>query len=236
MRGAAPLTLIIGSLIAISMILTSVSSTFALDRARVHHLDTDLASLIRADYGAAPEGTRLAPLNERIFDAVRQDEVGLRKDASGTEIVPVFNANLPANGSSPGTARPTPAATPAPPVPTSAPTPVPVATSAPAPTTAPAPAPTTAPAPAPTTAPAPAPTTAPAPTPTSTDSDSDGIPNANDNCPNTVNPAQEDFDGDGKGDACDADDDNDGVPDASDGCPLGHNSPTADHDGDGCPG
>jgi hypothetical protein len=43
--------------------------------------------------------------------------------------------------------------------------------------------------------------------------DEDGVPDAIDNCPDVPNPGQEDFDGDGSGDACDEDDDDDGLPD-----------------------
>ena len=50
---------------------------------------------------------------------------------------------------------------------------------------------------------------------TNPDTDGDGVVE-NDNCPLTANPAQEDFDNDGQGDACDMDDDNDGENDASD--------------------
>ena len=48
------------------------------------------------------------------------------------------------------------------------------------------------------------------------DSDLDGIVNSDDNCPNSPNPEQADFDKDSKGDRCDSDDDNDNVPDESD--------------------
>jgi hypothetical protein len=64
------------------------------------------------------------------------------------------------------------------------------------------------------------------------DSDGDGVGDTVDNCPETHNPGQEDYDGDGVpgtqpppgatwgGDACDSDDDNDTVPDSEDADPL----------------
>ncbi len=69
-------------------------------------------------------------------------------------------------------------------------------------------------------------------TSTNVDFDGDGLDSANDNCPGVANQAQDDVDGDGKGDVCDDDNDNDGVPDADDAFPL---DPTewVDSDGDG---
>ena len=51
------------------------------------------------------------------------------------------------------------------------------------------------------------------------DLDSDGVPDAIDNCVSTPNPDQADFDGDGGGDACDPDDDDDGEADDTDCAP-----------------
>lgn len=75
------------------------------------------------------------------------------------------------------------------------------------------------------------------------DSDEDGVPDEQDNCPATWNPDQVDRDGDGVGDACDncptvsnpdqADRDADGVGDACDNCPLVSNPDQADSDGNG---
>ncbi len=56
--------------------------------------------------------------------------------------------------------------------------------------------------------------------PEESDTDGDGIPDAEDNCPTVANPNQLDTDGDGQGDACDTDDDNDGNPDEFDCDPL----------------
>lgn len=65
------------------------------------------------------------------------------------------------------------------------------------------------------------------------DSDSDGVPNEEDNCPYGYNPGQEDFDQDGIGDVCDPDDDNDGLIDEIDACPF-QDSSGLDADNDGC--
>ena len=52
------------------------------------------------------------------------------------------------------------------------------------------------------------------------DADGDGVPDRNDDCPDTINPDQSDFDGDGPGDACDPDDDNDLLADGEDCAPF----------------
>lgn len=64
------------------------------------------------------------------------------------------------------------------------------------------------------------------------DPDRDGIPSAQDNCPNTSNPGQENVDKDAWGDVCDADADNDGIPNSRDAFPLDRSENT-DTDGDG---
>lgn len=66
------------------------------------------------------------------------------------------------------------------------------------------------------------------------DSDADGVLNSMDNCPNSTNSSQTDFDGDSLGDACDPDDDNDGIADAEDRFPLDPDEwADTDHDGVG---
>jgi len=69
------------------------------------------------------------------------------------------------------------------------------------------------------------------------DFDGDNV-GTNDNCPDTYNPTQGDYNSNGDGDACDPDDDSDGVLDGFDTCPRGVLSWTSetmtDHDGDGC--
>ncbi len=75
--------------------------------------------------------------------------------------------------------------------------------------------------------------------PEPTDSDGDGVIDAEDNCPQTSNPNQVDTDGDGIGDACDTPDqgeddtDGDGVIDTEDNCPQTSNPNQADTDQDG---
>jgi hypothetical protein len=52
------------------------------------------------------------------------------------------------------------------------------------------------------------------------DADVDGVADGDDNCPNTANDDQANYDNDGQGDVCDADDDNDGVADGDDQNPM----------------
>ncbi len=63
------------------------------------------------------------------------------------------------------------------------------------------------------------------------DSDEDGVPDDADNCPDTPNADQLDYDDDGLGDACDSDDDGDGVLDGSDPFPMSNQDSTVIIDG-----
>jgi len=66
------------------------------------------------------------------------------------------------------------------------------------------------------------------------DSDGDGVVAIDDNCPTVYNPGQEDGDGDGRGDLCDAPTyDGDCTPDVSDNCTDAANENQADSDDDG---
>jgi hypothetical protein len=56
------------------------------------------------------------------------------------------------------------------------------------------------------------------------DADGDGISDEEDNCPNTANNSQSDYDGDGLGNACDSDIDNDGILNDDDCAPLNDNN------------
>jgi hypothetical protein len=64
------------------------------------------------------------------------------------------------------------------------------------------------------------------------DPDRDGVPTAQDNCPTTSNPGQENVDKDQFGDVCDDDADNDRIPNSRDAFPL-DKSENTDTDGDG---
>lgn len=71
------------------------------------------------------------------------------------------------------------------------------------------------------------------------DSDKDGIPDDNDNCPQNYNPKQEDSDNDKIGDACDPCDDRDfdkdGIKNCLDKCPNDPETYNQYQDDDGCP-
>lgn len=70
------------------------------------------------------------------------------------------------------------------------------------------------------------------------DRDGDSVADRLDNCGDNSNGNQDDYDGDGPGDVCDADDDNDGFLDVADNCPQGDmnwtSNASTDRDDDGC--
>jgi hypothetical protein len=74
--------------------------------------------------------------------------------------------------------------------------------------------------------------------PAQLDDDDDSVGNLCDNCLSIYNPEQVDTDDDGDGDACDADDDDDGIPDTLDNCRLVANEGQLNSDtdslGDAC--
>jgi len=86
-------------------------------------------------------------------------------------------------------------------------------------------------------------TTTTVPEDSSSDTDGDGIPNIEDNCPNVSNHEQDDSDDDGIGNTCDncgfksnpdqSDVDGDGLGDVCDNCPNTYNKDQTDTDGDG---
>ncbi len=64
------------------------------------------------------------------------------------------------------------------------------------------------------------------------DTDGDGLPDTEDNCPDDPDPDQENLDEDCLGDACDPDIDGDGLPNEEDNCPALFNPDQLDGDGD----
>src|SRR3990170_560096 len=171
MRRAAPTALLIAYLVALSIVLAGVASTFALAHQGTPELQAELASRLRADYSADPTGTMLAPLQGEILESARRDEDRLDETGEGIEIVQVFNLGgtppgdvevpepTPTGEATPRTGEtPPPGSMPPPsggtPTPTPTPTPGTTPTATPAPTPTPPPASTPSPTPAPTVTPA----------------------------------------------------------------------------------
>jgi len=98
MRSALPFATLICLLVALSVILAGMAANAALARDDVDSLDTDLTSLISADYSADGAGAGLGRLDGRIIEAARTDGERLQANASDIEIVPAVR-KLPAQTS-----------------------------------------------------------------------------------------------------------------------------------------
>ena len=162
MRSALPLAAFVALLVGISVVLAGAASTIALERGRGGSLDTDLPSLIRADYSAAARSQKFAPLNTGVIEVAQQDNQLVPATGEDIEFVLIFRLNPPAAGpDSTGGGGPLPPRFEEGPTSTPTPTPTPKPTPTFGPTLPPTPIPT--PKPTPTAAPTPTPTQPPPP-------------------------------------------------------------------------
>ena len=97
-RSALPLAAFVALLVGISVVLAGAASTIALERGRGGSLDTDLRSLIRADYSATARSQNFAPLNRGVIEVAQQDNQFVPATGEDIEFVPIFRLNPPAAG------------------------------------------------------------------------------------------------------------------------------------------